>query len=173
MTEKKIVRKEEKSISALLKTLTKVKKDLAKAVDDGNMKGTTEDMSIAEVASLQRKLQETTEMADVIKKKLQVTMDFIRYVRVPAVFEREDTEKATIAGIGTIYLLSDYNISVKKGQKEAAYEWLIEQGLGDIIKEAVNSSTLKATLKGVLAEGKEVPATLFNVSPFTRAQITK
>jgi len=169
------MRKEERDIKDVHRDLVELKSALEWlfADDGGRLRDTTEDMTIAEVASLQKTLKEITDDAGEIKTELQKTYDFIRYVRVPAIMEREDVESVKIEGVGRMYLLSDYNMSIKKGQKEPAIEWLIENGLGDIVQETVNASTLKAALKGVIKNGVEIPEDMFNISPFTRAQITK
>ena len=169
------MRNEERQIKAIHEDLLELKAGLEwlLADDGGRFRDSTEDMTVAEVASLQKTLKEVTEDAGAIKTELQKAYDFVRYVRVPAIMEREDLESVKIEGIGRMYLLSDYNMSIRKEQKEKAVEWLIENGLGDIVQETVNASTLKATLKEVIANGTEIPEDLFNVSPFTRAQITK
>ena len=170
------MRKEEMDVRAINDGLVEIKAGLEWLFAEeggGKFKDSTRDMTIAEVALLQKTMKETVDNADRIKAELQKAYDFMRYVRVPAVMEREEVESVKIEGVGRVYLLSDYNMSIKKGHKPEAVEWLIENGLGDIIQETVNASTLKATLKGVIAQGTEIPEKFFNVSPFTRAQITK
>jgi hypothetical protein len=42
-----------------------------------------------------------------------------------------------------------------------------------MIQETYNSSSLKALLRRMLAEGVDIPDDIFNVTPFTRASIVK
>ena len=149
-------------------------KDLVEDFSVDEFKDQTEGMEVAEAARIQNRLREVLEKADQIKTHIQKIYDFMRYTRMPEVMDTHDIESVRIEGIGRVYLLSDYNVSTKAGQKQAAVEWLIENGFGDIVQETVNASTLKAVIKKeVIAKGKEVPEDLFNVSPFTRSQITK
>lgn len=137
-------------------------------------KNQTEGMGIAKAARVQNQLRNVLEKADQIKTHIQKIYDFMRYTRVPEIMDAHDMESVRIEGVGRVYLLSDVNVSTKVGMKELAIDWLIENGFGDIVQETVNSSTLKAVIKKeVIAKGKEVPEEFFNVSPFTRAQITK
>ena len=149
-------------------------KGLAEDFSVDEFKDQTEGMEIAEAARIQNRLRGVLGKADQIKTHIQKIYDFMRYTRMPEVMDTHDIESVRIEGIGRVYLLSDYNVSTKAGQKQAAMEWLIENGFGDIVQETVNASTLKAVIKKeVIAKGKEVPEELFNVSPFTRSQITK
>jgi hypothetical protein len=57
--------------------------------------------------------------------------------------------------------------------KEAAFEWLRENGLGELITETVNASTLSAQARKMLEDGTELDADIFNVSVFPTTSITK
>jgi hypothetical protein len=72
-----------------------------------------------------------------------------------------------------VSLTADMHVSIKADQKGPFYEWLRDNGRTDLIQENVNPSTLKATVKTMFKNGEEVPEHLLNVSPFTRASITK
>jgi len=65
------------------------------------------------------------------------------------------------------------HVSIKEGSNELFYTWLRDNGRGDLIQPNINPSTLKATVKNMVREGEVVPEELLNVSPFTRASITK
>jgi hypothetical protein len=58
-------------------------------------------------------------------------------------------------------------------KKAEFFDWLRDNGRGDLLQENINPSTLKATVKGLVKNGEEIPEDLLNVSPFTRASITK
>ena len=78
-----------------------------------------------------------------------------------------------VEGVGRVGLTSDLYASIAPDQKGAAYEWLSDNGHGDVVQPTVNSSTLKALMKSIIKSGKEIPSELFKVTPFTRASITK
>jgi len=137
-------------------------------------KNETEQAGLQQIVKLQAKVGGVLDKLAEIKTCIQKYYDFLRYVRTPEVMEKLGVESARIENLGLVYLLSDYNISMKADSRPEAMAWLVQNGFGDILQESVNPSTLKAVLKKeVLAKGKEVPEHLFNVSPFTRSQIKK
>ena len=130
-------------------------------------------MSLQQAAELQLNMSEIVDRASAVKAELQKLYDFTRFTMVPAVMEDEGIESAKVEGVGRVYLNSDVNVSVRAGKSEDAQVWLVDSGNGDLIKETINSSTLKALVKSMMKKGEEVPAEIFNVSPYTRAQIAK
>ncbi len=138
-----------------------------------NQKDILSQKSVVDIAKIQYAVSEALEAADRLKKELQKCFDFIRYVATPEAMDEAEIENIRVEGVGTVYLTSDYNVSIVKDQKEAAHDWLTENGHEDAIIETVNSSTLKSIIKKHLAAGDELPEGVFNVNPFTRAQIKK
>lgn len=138
-----------------------------------NQKDILSQKSVVDIAKIQYAVNEALEAADRLKKELQKCFDFVRYVATPEAMDKAEIENVRVEGVGTVYLTSDYNISIVKDQKEVAYDWLTENGHEDVIIETVNSSTLKSIIKKHLAVGDELPEGVFNVNPFTRAQIKK
>lgn len=130
-------------------------------------------LSFSEGAALLRKMDEAVKSADLLKKELQKGFDFVRFVALPKIMEKEDIESGRVAGVGTISLISDLNASINGDRKEEAFEWLRDHGHGDLIQPTVNSSTLKAFAKGQEKAGDPLPRELFNISFNTRAQVTK
>lgn len=158
----------------IMEQLVGVNSLLSREIENSKFKDETKKYSVTDIARLQKQLGDVLEISSSTKTELQKMYDFIRYTRVPEIMENNDIESISIDGVGRVYLLSDVNVSVKAGQKEGVIEWLIMQGLGDIVQETVNGSTLKATIKREMTKGGTViPENLFNVSPFTRAQIVK
>jgi len=59
---------------------------------------------------------------------------------------------------GTFYTRSDFYASIPPDNRPVIFEWLRDNDLGSLIKETVNSRTLSATIKEMMAEGETVPA---------------
>jgi len=82
---------------------------------------------------------------------------------LPKKMEDEGIEKFTIDG-KNIRIGSQLFASILKDNRLFAYDWLRSNGLGDIIVETVNSSTLKATVKEQMGQGVNFPEELFKVT---------
>lgn len=130
-------------------------------------------MSLVELVRAMKHWQNTKEQFDEMLKQANKHFDFLRITKIPQVMEDEGIPRLTVEGVGRVSLTADMHVSVKSDMKDAFYEWLRDNGRADLIQPNVNPSTLKAAVKGMVREGEEVPEHLLNVSPFTRASITK
>ena len=93
---------------------------------------------------------------------------------IPKAFEAENLSSFTLDTGYRVGLNERYNASIKKDMKNEAYEWLRGNGLGDLITETVNASTLSAAGKALVEnEGKELPEQFFNAFFQTTASVTK
>jgi hypothetical protein len=50
----------------------------------------------------------------------------------------------------------------KEIEAEQLYIWLVENGIGDIVRPTVHPKTLQSTLEGFIAAGNELPSEMFN-----------
>lgn len=106
-------------------------------------------------------------------KNINIHYDLLRIELIPAKMEEEGIENIKVEGVGRISLTGDMWVSVPAAHRDAFYDWLRGEGLGDLIKPTVNASTLKAMIKGRMQKGQEIPDEIIKVTPFTRASITK
>lgn len=104
-------------------------------------------------------------------KIVNAKYDVLRYEAIPNRMDEDGVERVSYEGIGRVNLTADMFVSTR--DKNGLYLWLENNGLGDIIQPSVNASTLKAFIKGRMKDGKEVPAEFVNITPVTRASITK
>lgn len=130
-------------------------------------------MSLVELVREMRNVQQEKETIEAQLKKVNKVFDFLRITKIPQVMEDEGIPRLTVEGVGRVSLTADMHVSIKDGMKEDFYIWLRDNGRGDLIQPNVNPSTLKATVKGLVKNGEEFPDEFLNVSPFTRASITK
>jgi hypothetical protein len=130
-------------------------------------------MTLMELIREMRRVQLAKDDTEAELKKLNKHFDFLRITKVPQMMEDEGIRNLNVEGVGRVSLTADMHVSIKDGQKESFYEWLRDNGRADLIQPNVNPSTLKATVKNMVKEGEVVPEEMLNVSPFTRASITK
>jgi hypothetical protein len=130
-------------------------------------------MTLVELVHAMSTIQNRKEAMEEQLKLLQKEFDFLRITKIPTKMEDEGIDRIQVTGIGRVSLTADMHVSVKAEMKSKFYEWLRDCGRGDLLQETINPSTLKAAVKGMYKSGEEIPEHLLNVSPFTRASITR
>lgn len=129
--------------------------------------------TIQELALAMKEKQASKEEVETQLKKINADLDVLRFEKIPEKMDEEGIERITVTGVGRISLTGDMLVSTKSGMKEALFRWLDDNGLQDIIQPSINASTLKAFIKGRMKNGEEVPEDCLNITPITRASITK
>ena len=107
---------------------------------------------------------------DEVWKPLQKRYDELRLGEIPAEMAAEDVTSIK-GGFGRCTLQSDLHVSAP--DKYRLHTWLEQNGNGDLIIPTVNAQTLKAFCKEQMREGHDLPATVLNITPFSRAVIYK
>lgn len=132
-----------------------------------------DNLSLVELVHAMSELQGRKEELDEQLKAINKEYDFLRITKIPAKMEDDGVDRINVTGVGRVSLTADMHVSIKAEKKPEFFEWLRDNGRGDLLQENINPSTLKATIKGMFKSGEEVPEELVNVSPFTRASITR
>ena len=132
--------------------------------------------SLQELITEQAKIRAELDAIKEIKSGLEKKHDLLRLNLVPSKMDEKDTTNITIEtpiGKFRTTLQGDLYFSIPASSREETYEWLRENGHGDLIKETVNASSGKAWAKECMKQGIALPEDKFKVTPFTRAQLTK
>lgn len=124
------------------------------------------------VERMQELGQQKTNLEDQLKV-VNAWYDVLRMEAIPTAMEDAGIERVAYDGIGRVSLTPDVLVSVKSGAKDDLFEWLDQHKFGDLIQPTLNSSTLKAFVKGRIKKGEELPNDFLNVTPIVRASITK
>jgi len=139
------------------------------------MENVAEDIKLSDVADVLEQMVSVRQIDEDLKyvKKRYADL-FKRYKEeiVPSKFEEEGISSITIDGYRYTVSVSS-RTSIISSEKQAAYAWLIENGLEDIITETVNSSTLSATARTLMEDGVELPEELFKLYTFNNTSMTK
>lgn len=130
-------------------------------------------LSLVDLVKKMRAGEIAKEEAEAKLKEINKHLDFLRLTKIPSKMEEDGIENLRIEGVGRVQLTSDIYAGIQSGHQEEAFQWLSDTGRGDLIKDTVNASSLKATLKEAMRKGEEIPEDIFRISPFTRASITK
>jgi hypothetical protein len=118
-------------------------------------------------------IKRVKEYLDRLSTRVNAEFDALRLMVIPSLMEDEGIENLTVEDLGRLGLTGDMYVSIKAGKKEEFFQWLNKHKLGDLIVDTVNPSTLKSFVKLRMDAGKDLPVDLLNVSPYTRASITK
>ncbi len=127
--------------------------------------------SLQALSGLQAALMVEKEEVEDELKLINAKFDVLRFELIPEKMEEEGIERVSFDEIGRVSLTADLFVSVR--DKPGLYDWLQENGFGDLIQPVVNASTLKAFIKGRMKAGAEIPEEFLNVTPVTRASITR
>lgn len=119
-----------------------------------------------------KELQRQKSEKEIDLTALNMMIDKLRLIEIPKLMETLGLRNATFEGIGRVQLAADLYCSTKPGQKDTAMVWLRDCGYADMISETYNATTMKALIRGFIAEGTEIPEFL-NVTPFVRASVVK
>lgn len=106
-------------------------------------------------------------------KPFSTLFEDVKGTRLPGKFDA--------AGIPTVNLDEGFRVtvshsvraSIKGATKPEAYKWLRDNGLGDLVTETVNSSTLSAVAKSMAEENRELDPELFSVAIMPNTSVTK
>ena len=117
----------------------------------------------AELKALKAAKKSASEELASVNKRI----DKIARFDLPEEMSALEFEEVTIRGIGTLYVKADIYASVLAVNRDAAKEWLVENGYEDLITETINASTLKAWAKEFIKKNGELPPDeIFNITPY-------
>lgn len=122
------------------------------------------------------KMKELRGTLDAIKAQKtlhQADFDALRLHIIPALMDEDGITNVTFDEVGRVTLTGDVYASIPAPKAEMAFKWLRDNNHGGLIKETVNSGTLKAFIKNQIKKGEEIPDDIFKVTPYSRATITK
>lgn len=126
-----------------------------------------------ELAAAQVEIKSKIEGLKSQQSVLQKEFDHLRLHRIPAMMDEMGIDSVNLTGIGRLSTQGALQASIIKDMRDEAYEWLENNGHGDLIKGTVNSSSLKALIKEQIKAGEQFPEELFNIHLFTMATVTK
>ncbi len=128
-------------------------------------------MTLQEMVARMDKLKRMHDISDQRTKQLYNQWDEMRKRIVPEMMEEMGIDQVRYPGIGTVATAADAYVGIREDKQHDAYEWIEEQGLGNIIGPYIHHSTLKATLKKLSYKGVTLPEEIFKFEPYTYVKI--
>jgi hypothetical protein len=145
------------------------------AVLDRAAKSTTdsEGNTAAQTALEYLVLKDIADKLEEAIKPFKQVVTIYKEKRVPEAFELEGVTTLNLSNGYRITTTSQARASIRAEAKEMAYQWLRDHEMEALISETVNASTLSATARQLLEEGRELPDELFNVHMQNGTSVTK
>ena len=98
-------------------------------------------------------------------------IEYIERIKLPDMMDDLGTTSMRLDGIGRLTISTDAFVSTKAAHKAELYEWLENNGHGDLITNTVNASTLKAFVKSLDKQGEEIPEDFINYTPYSKVTL--
>ena len=121
------------------------------------------------------RMNDLKERIDVLKSEasaLQKEYDAIRNDELPDMMESRDIPRISIGSIGkTLHTVGMLRTTII--EKEEGFQWLRDNGYGDIITETVPWQSLDALVKEQMVEGVEFPNGVFEIRMWDQARLRK
>ena len=124
----------------------------------------------AQVSKLKDLEDELTSREDQLKK-LKKNIELISGEVIPTMMQEMNISTLKLADGSAVEVKPIYGASITVDKKEEAFNWLRNNGLGDLIKNEV--MTLKALVRERIEKGLDMPTDLFNVFAGSRTKITR
>ncbi len=119
-------------------------------------------MPVEEAAQEYVEFRKVFDYLDDVRDKWASVKDQFSKEILPKVFEDSNIDSSISLKSGYRVGIS-YKLLASIKDKIAGYQWLRDNGLGDIVTETVNASTLSSVAKTLAAENKSMPDDIFNV----------
>lgn len=119
-----------------------------------------ENAQLTALAQSFRHLKDRKEVLETELKEVNGLIEDVQVNQLPKMMDENNVEKFTVAGVGTIYQQVKVYAYVKKEDQAGFYDWLRENGHGDLIKAIVFSPTLSSFAKEQIEAGNDLPEML-------------
>ncbi len=116
-------------------------------------------------------LRSVVDRLDEIVDPVSKLYEHMKIQSLPEVFDRHGVPSVSLDEGFRVTVSHTVRASIRKDQKDEAYKWLKDNGLGDIVTETVNSSTLSAVARTMAEDNKELDERLFNVAVIPNTSI--
>jgi len=158
---------------ARLDALTAELQSIGKAINT-NIREIEDGGNPVQTAVAYHNTRESYEGLDEARKGIYEMSDRLNKFLVPQALEKAGTDSIRIPSLArSFYIVKKFSATII-GPKEAAYDWLRENGLSELVQPTVNAGTLTNALKTlILEEGRDAPEELFKFSSYNTTGSSK
>lgn len=138
----------------------------------GNLSTALGSLPLGATANLIATTKLAIEKAETEFKGTKETLSYCLEVAIPERFKREEIKTFNTDDF-RVTISTRVMASIVDEERENAYQWLRDNGYDSIIKETVNASTMSATAKEIMENGRELPDDMFRTFTKDGTSITK
>ena len=138
-----------------------------------NLEKGAEKRSAAQIADDYVELKEAADAVKSVMTEINKTKTKMAQEVLPTIFEAQGLKSITTQSGRRVTITSNVRANILKENRDAAYDWLCNNGLEDIVINTVNASTLSATARTLIEDGKQLDDELFNVQIIPNTSVTK
>lgn len=120
-------------------------------------------MSLEEAAVWYVNFRDNYDYLDSVRDEWSKIKEELSGQIMPEIFERSQQDQSIKLKNGKTVVVS-FRTTASIKDKMGGYNWLKENGLGDLIQPTVNASTLASVATGLIEENRSLPSEFFNVS---------
>jgi hypothetical protein len=129
--------------------------------------------SAAQIADDYVELKEAADAIKLVMTEINKVKTKMAQEVLPTIFEDQGFKSITTQSGRRVTITSNVRANILKENRDAAYDWLRNNGLEDIVINTVNASTLSATARTLIEDGKQLDDELFNVQIIPNTSVTK
>lgn len=129
--------------------------------------------SYLDTANFYAYFKDQVEQLDQTVKLLKALREKLAYVILPQQMDRAGVKTFTMTNGMRMSRTARIMASIPSELKQEAFAYLRENGLGGIVTETVNASTLSAVVKEKMEAGIEFPSEIFKVHMQDNVSLTK
>jgi hypothetical protein len=160
--------------------------------------------ALRDIAALANRWLNCKTQVDSLTNDLKVAQDELNAIELdllPSAMETANLTRFTTSNGAEVTVKDDMNVSLKSGDKSKAFQWLRDEGYGDVIRHKIsmefgrgqenelkrarkalgkipynelddaNTASVKAVLKRALESGRVVPLPIFGAYRYTKAVV--
>ena len=127
-------------------------------------------MTLVQLGQSMEEVRNKLDAAKEVASALEKEYEFIRTVKIPPAMEESGLQNFRLDSGKGVRVQDEVFVSLRGENLPIMKTWLQEQGDDAIIKETINSSTLKSYITTRIKEGKPYPAELVSVTVVPKAR---
>lgn len=110
---------------------------------------------------------------EAVLKPFDAAYEDMKVNKLPSVLDGDGVPSVNLEEGYRVTVVHNVRASVRGGRRDDAILWLRENGLGDLVSETINASTLSAVARTLAEDNKQLDDDIFSVHVMPTTSVTK